>query len=230
MLMKKTFTLIAGILITSFLFAQPVEIKLKDFGAIPNDEKDDAPAILSAIKACKGKMHPKLIFEAGIYDIHGSRKDSHGNFDPSVSINDINNFVIEGNGAELRGHEYATMFHFVNCKNITVNNLTVDWDPLPYTQGKVVQVDTNYIDIEVVAPFVAKSGLHTEAILGYDPQKNRMARRFTDHYQLGFEKTTEVVSPGIMRLFIGRKDRFAGNAFCRKLCNCQASCVRLPVF
>ncbi|MBK7713621.1 MAG: right-handed parallel beta-helix repeat-containing protein [Bacteroidales bacterium] len=37
-----------------------------------------------------------------------------------------------------------------------------------------------------------------------------MARRITDHYQLGFEKTTEIVGPGVMRLFIGRKDRFAG--------------------
>jgi parallel beta-helix repeat protein len=210
LLMKKAITFITGILVTSFLFAQTTEIKLKDFGAIPNDEKDDAPAILSAVKACKGKVHSKLIFEAGVYDIYGSKKDSRGNFDPSMCINDINQFTIEGNGAELKGHDYATMFRFTNCRNIIVNNLTVDWDPLPYTQGKVVLVDTNYIDIEVVAPFVAKSGLHTEAILGYDPEKNRMARRFTDHYQLGFEKTTEVVRPGIMRLFTGRQDRFAG--------------------
>jgi polygalacturonase len=102
------------------------------------------------------------------------------------------------------------MFHFSNCSNLSIANLTVDWDPLPYTQGKVTGVDSNYIDIEVVAPFIAKEGLHTEAIIGYDPEKHRMARRFTDHYQLGFEKTTEVVGPGVMRLFIGRKDRFAG--------------------
>ena len=75
---------------------------------------------------------------------------------------------------------------------------------------KLQRVDSDYIDIEVIAPFIAKEGLHTEAIIGYDPEKRRMARRFTDHYQLGFEKTTEIVSPGVMRLFIGRKDRFAG--------------------
>jgi hypothetical protein len=62
----------------------------------------------------------------------------------------------------------------------------------------------------VVAPFIAKEGLHTEAILGYDIEKHRMMRSFTDHYQLGFKKTTEVISPGSMRLYIGKKDRFAG--------------------
>ncbi|MEO8766187.1 MAG: right-handed parallel beta-helix repeat-containing protein [Ginsengibacter sp.] len=208
--MKYILTFIAGVLLSLFLFAQTKEVKLKDFGAVPNDAKDDAPAILSAIKSCKGKIPVTLIFEPGVYDIFGSRKDIHGNFYPSLAIDNINNLTIEGNGAEVKGHDYATLFHFTGCKNITVRNITVDWDPLPYTQGKVVQVDADYVDVEVAAPFVAKAGLHTEAILGYDPEKNRMARRFTDHYQLGFEKTTEVAAPGIMRLFTGHQDRFAG--------------------
>ncbi len=208
--MKKIITLVACILIVSFLFAQATEVHVRDFGGIPGDEKDDAPAIISAIKACRGKAHPKLIFEAGVYNIYGNRKNIRGNFYPSVAINNVENLIIEGNGAELKGHDYATMFHFVRCRNSMVRNLAVDWDPLPYTQGKVIQADTNFIDMEVMPPFVAKAGLHTEAILGYDREKHRMARRFTDHYQLGYEKTTEVVRPGVMRVFIGRQDRFAG--------------------
>lgn len=185
-------------------------IKVKDFGAIPNDKKDDTRAILSAIEACKSKRNSKLVFEMGSYNIYGNKKDERGRFKPAIDIKNVNNLTIEGNDAELIGHDYSTMFHFTNCINVKINNLTVDWDPLPFTQGKVVQADSNFIDIEVVAPFVAKAGLHTEAILGYDMENHRMARRFTDHYQLGFEKTTEVVSPGLMRLFIGLQDRFAG--------------------
>ena len=37
-----------------------LEIKVKDFGAIPDDNKDDTPAILSAIAACKNKQNSKL--------------------------------------------------------------------------------------------------------------------------------------------------------------------------
>lgn len=186
------------------------EIRVADFGAIPNDTKDDTPSILSAIEACRNKKNFKLVFEPGSYDIFGSKKDKRGNWDPAIVINDISNLTIEGNGSEFIGHDYSSMFHFSNCSDLSISNLTIDWDPLPYTQGKVTGVDTNYIDIEVVAPFITKEGLHTEAILGYDPENHRMARRFTDHYQLGFKKTTEVISPGVMRLFIGRKDRFAG--------------------
>jgi parallel beta-helix repeat protein len=188
-----------------------VEIKVRDFGAVPDDKKDDTQAILSAINACKNKKNSKLVFEFGTYDIYGSQKDERANFEAAIEIKNISNLTIEGNGSEFIGHDYSTMFHFNGCRNISITNLTVDWDPLPYTQGKVVQVDTNYIDIEVAAPFIAKQGLHTEAILGYDMEKHRMARRYTDHYQLGFEKTTEVIRPGVMRLFIGHQDRFAGS-------------------
>lgn len=186
------------------------EIKVRDFGAIPDDNKDDTPAILSAIEACKSKKNSNLLFEPGSYDIYGSKKDKRGNFEPSIEIENLSHLTIDGKGAEFIGHDYSTLFHFTDCSNIMVTNLSVDWDPLPFTQGKVVYIDTNYVDIKVVAPFVAREGLHTEAILGYDLEKHRMARRFTDHYQLGFEKTTEVVDSGVMRLFIGRKDRFAG--------------------
>jgi polygalacturonase len=186
------------------------EIHVKDFGAIPNDGKDDTQAISMALEACNIKTSSKLIFDFGTYDIYGNQKDERGRFFPSLIIKNISNLMIEGNGSEFVGHDYSSMFHFSNCTNLSIANLTIDWDPLPYTQGKVTAVDSDYIDIEVLAPFVAKEGLHTEAVIGYEPGKRRMARRFTDHYQLGFEKTTEVVKPGVMRLFIGRKDRFAG--------------------
>ena len=187
------------------------EIKVREFGAIPGDGKDDAPSILKAIEAVKSKKKSQLIFDFGTYDIYGSQKDGRGNFTPSIDIKDITNLTIDGNGSELIGHNYSTMFHFTGCRNISIINLTVDWDPLPYTQGKVILVDSNYIDLEVLPPFIARAGLRTEAILGYDLEKHRMARRFTDHYQKGFGKTTEVIRPGVMRLFIGWQDRFAGS-------------------
>lgn len=208
----KLILLVSIILAISLLrcSTQAPEIKVSDFGATPNDNKDDTQAILLAMEACKEKKNPTLVFEFGSYDIHGMKKDTKGNFEPALNIKNINNLTIDGNGAELIGHDYSTLFQFTNCENITVTNLTVDWDPLPYTQGRVVHVDTAYIDMEVIPPFTAQAGLRTEAILGYDLEKRRMARRFTDHYQLGYEKTTEVIGAGVMRLFIGHQDRFAG--------------------
>ena len=132
------------------------EIKVADFGAKPNDNIDDTPSIISAIESCRNKKNSKLVFEPGIYDVFGSKKDKQGNWDPSIAISGINNMTIEGNGSEFVGHNYSSMFHFVNCNNIKILDLSVDWDPLPYTQGKVIRADTNYIDIEVIAPFIEK--------------------------------------------------------------------------
>ncbi len=185
-------------------------INVRDFGAVPGDGMDDTPSIQAAIEACKSNKKSRLVFESGTYDIYGSKKDAKGNYKPAIEAVAVENMSLEGRGSELTGHNDATLMAFTACNNITVSDLYVDWDPLPFTQGKVIGVDTCYLDIEVLPPFVARAGLRTEAILGYEPDKRRMARRFTDHYQLGFEKTTEVISQGVMRLFIGRNDRFAG--------------------
>jgi len=154
-----------------------LEIKVADFGAVPDDGKNDTPAILAAIEACRDKQNTRLVFASGTYDINGGSEDERGRRQPSFDIININNLTIEGNGSELIGHDYATMFSFTECNNLTINNLTVDWDPLPFTQGKVVEVKDDYVDIEVVAPFTAQAGRRTEALLGYDMELQRMARR-----------------------------------------------------
>ena len=187
-----------------------IEVKVADFGALPDDGQDDTRAILALLKNIKGKKNIIISFEMGSYDIYGLEKSERGNFKPSIEVLDMEGLTIDGRGAELTGHDLASMFHFVNCKNITLTNLTTDWNPLPYTQGKVVKVDTAFVDLEVVAPFTAQAGRRTEAILGYDMDNRRMARRFTDHYQKGYEKPSEIVKPGVMRIFISRQDRFAG--------------------
>jgi len=139
------------------------EIKVADFGAVPNDGKNDTPAIAAAIEACKDRKSTKLVFAPGRYDINAGPKPRRRRRQPSLKIENINNMTIEGNGAELIGCDYSTMFHFSQCRNIAINNLTVDWDPLPFTQGKVVAANSSYVDIEVVAPFTAQAGRRTEA-------------------------------------------------------------------
>lgn len=205
------FLVLSIIIISFYNCSNPViEIKVADFGALPNDGKNDELAILSAIDSYKGSQSAKLVFELGTYDIGGGKKNERGHSQPSLDIKNIKNMTIEGNGAELIGHDFSSMFNFMDCHNITIKNLTVDWNPVPFTQGKVLKVGDDYVDIEAVAPSIAQAGCRTEGLLGYDLEKRRMSRRNTDHYQSGFKKTTEIVRPGVMRLFIGREHRFSG--------------------
>lgn len=80
------------------------EIKVSDFGAIPDDGKDDAPGILSAINSADGITKTIPVFDKGRYDIYGSAMDDSGHFKPGIEILNKNELTIDGNGSELTGH------------------------------------------------------------------------------------------------------------------------------
>lgn len=118
-----------------------IDVKLSDFGAVPNDGKNDANAIIKALNFCKKVSltgtGTKLIFKKGIYDLFTNKNKSH-----LIELNNANNILIEGNGAEIIIHDPLKGFFSVfKSKNIIVKDLFIDYDPLPFTQGKVVAVD-----------------------------------------------------------------------------------------
>ena len=51
-----------------------------DFGAVPNDGKDDTKAVNAAIAACKGSQTRMLHFSGGTFDL------SHITFPPTISV------------------------------------------------------------------------------------------------------------------------------------------------
>lgn len=118
-----------------------VDVNLSDFGGFPNDGKDDAEAITKALEFCKKVgitgSATKLIFKKGKYDLFTNNNNSH-----LIELKNANNILIEGNGAEITIHDplrgFLTIF---KGNNIIVKDLFIDYDPLPFTQGKIVTVD-----------------------------------------------------------------------------------------
>lgn len=121
-----------------------VNINLKDFGAVPNDGKNDTPGIMKALNFCKklsvAGTGTKLIFEKGRYDLFSSEnapKKTH-----IIDLIDGKNLVIDGNGAEIIIHDpLKGFFKILKSENVIVKNLFIDYDPLPFTQGKITAVD-----------------------------------------------------------------------------------------
>ena len=117
------------------------EIKLTDFGAIPNDGKDDGPAFRKALEQCKklskNGVGIKLTFWKGKYDLfEGKNKFS------LIELKNAKNIIIDGNGSEIIIHDpLKGFFSIFKSENIIVKNLIIDYDPLPFTQGKIVGVD-----------------------------------------------------------------------------------------
>lgn len=132
-----------------------MDVKLVDYGAKPNDGKDDGESIKRALEMCKklalSGANVRLIFEKGTYDLFTNKNNSH-----LVELNNASNLVLEGNGAEIIIHDPLMGFLSIfKCNNIIVKNLFIDYDPLPFTQGKVVAVnlDSNSFDLKIDVGF-----------------------------------------------------------------------------
>jgi len=184
------------------------DVRVADFGARPDDGKDDTAAIRSAIEACRDKKGPRLVFAKGRYDLATPGKARARTYLPLKALTDL---TIDGGGAELVGHDLAAMFHFDKCRNVTIRNLTIDWSPLPFTGGQVIATGAKHFDLKVSPPHRAAADLGAEGVLGYDPKARRLARRGIDLYQMGFAKRTELVRPGVMRVFVRARPPAAGS-------------------
>lgn len=182
-----------------------IDIKLSDYGAIINDGKDDGKAISKAITMCKklaeSGVNVRLVFDEGTYDIFSNNNNTH-----LVQVNEANNIVIEGNGAEIIIHDPLMGFmEVVKSNNIIVKNLFIDYDPLPFTQGKVVAVDesNNSFDLKIDEGFpVLTHSMFQEASRVYgmlmDPE---IPGKLKDGAPNLFgTKKFEEVSPNVYRL------------------------------
>ena len=117
-------------------------LKVSDFGAIPNDGFNDYPAITATLDAARKASGPvQITFEPGVYHF-ASDTEKLTKKDGALPLFGLTNLVVEGNGAEIIINRPHMCFVYAQgCTNIIVRNFTVDYDPLPFTQGTIVRLD-----------------------------------------------------------------------------------------
>lgn len=114
----------------------------------PSD-KDMTMAVREAIENCTDK-DIKLVFEKGIYTFMPDyAKDkycfitNHENGFKKIifPMEGFNSVEIDANGSEFIFHGRVLPFLFEECSNVSMKNVTIDWD-IPFTfQGEVVAVN-----------------------------------------------------------------------------------------
>lgn len=91
--------------------------------------------IIAAAKAGqKSFVIPKGDYRFANANLQGSRK-------VFIALRDLRDIVIDGNGSTFWFEDAYQAIYMNGCRNVTLKNLTLDWDPLPYTQGTIVGVD-----------------------------------------------------------------------------------------
>ncbi|MHB9038723.1 MAG: glycosyl hydrolase family 28-related protein, partial [Armatimonadota bacterium] len=128
----------------------PTVINVSSYGAYPNDANDDTTAIQNAINAAAGSGRGvKIVFQSGEYKLSGL-----------LGLSSM------ARGIVLKGAPgSATTFTCTNrnagviginqcySPSITVEDITIDYNPLPFTQGTVNSVGANYIDLYIDAGY-----------------------------------------------------------------------------
>ncbi|MEI7817827.1 MAG: right-handed parallel beta-helix repeat-containing protein, partial [Desulfuromonadales bacterium] len=99
----------------------------------------DAAVIQSAIDAAIASAAPAdVVLENKTYHV-----------DQTIRIYRANDLTLNGNGAKLVMTKYVMSINVNDCARTRLTNMTFDYDPLPFTQGEVVKIDTQAMTYDV---------------------------------------------------------------------------------
>ncbi len=138
-------------------------VYVSDYGAIPNDGKDDSEAIMSAIKYAMDSNTPTVIFDSGVYDFS---KEAHNGLATTayININKAENITLSGatttdgdpatilmrENQLLPSEDLRRLLFVSNSVNVTVKNFIVDTSPYYYSAGRIADINGDTVTINVL--------------------------------------------------------------------------------
>lgn len=138
-----------------FLNAQDT-ISVVDFGLQPNTHINACAYVQKAINACKKNHNNKLIFfPKGRYDFYpeGGVENKidilQRNATIGFSLKKLKNVTFDGGGSEFIFHGKMQIAEIDSCTNVTLRNFSVDWDRPFISQGEIVGITDNYLDLKI---------------------------------------------------------------------------------
>lgn len=126
-------------------------VYVRDFHAVGDGKTDDGPALRAALKnVVDGPKPVALVFDADKTYRITSFEDTY-----ALQLTNTQQITLHGNGAELLLLPPNKVLRLSNSADINVCGLTVDYSPLPFTQGMVVSTDakTGTFDLEIEKGF-----------------------------------------------------------------------------
>ena len=233
--------LIAGICLASFLSPGTATareagvVDMAAFGA-KADGSDTTPSVRAALEKVRASSGGKLVFPPGRYDFWPERASEEYLF---VSNNDeglkriafpltgMKDVEIDGGGATFMFHGYTVPFLIEESKGITLRNFSVDFSRPFHSEGRVLAVTPDHVDLEFSDEFPHEirngvlvftdgskaSGPATTvtagetlypygSLLAFDPVKRETAFMAKDRYKVGEGIAAGKLAPNRVRLMI----------------------------
>ena len=107
-----------------------------------NAQNDFRPLVREALQ--KGER--RVVIPPGVYRLAPAAGQG-----VIWTLQGVRDTTIVADGVTLIGTKLTRALHLDHCRNVTLQGLTVDYDPLPFTQGSVVAVadDKSWIDVKI---------------------------------------------------------------------------------
>ena len=163
--MKRTFAIIASVLITASLCAKQI-YEASSFGVVPNTEADMASLVAQMLDKVKVEAAGKpvtITFAPGTYHFYPdgavhkeyyiSNHDQHKDRPVGIAIESFSNLTIDGQGADLIFHGRMLPISVVGTTKCTLRNLSVDFATPHIAQAEVLKNEAEGITFRV-APWV----------------------------------------------------------------------------
>jgi hypothetical protein len=91
--------------------------------------------VRETIREAAGQTPARVVFDTAEYRL------DPGAAVPFIELADVEDLTIDGNGSTIILTRPTCMVAAVRCRRVVVQGLTIDFDPLPYTAGRVLAVD-----------------------------------------------------------------------------------------
>ncbi|WP_045030341.1 right-handed parallel beta-helix repeat-containing protein [Draconibacterium sediminis] len=207
-------------------------IFLKDYGLYKTRKNNAIKHFYKALEDLKTDQPKVLVFSTGTYHFYPDDcktkvyyQANTLNAGPKVCafhFENIKNLVIDGRGSHLIFHQEMQPFTFDNCENITLKNVTIDWEQPFIAQAEVLRATDLYIDIALnprETPYHLEEGKiyfdvgngrtnEWEKTLEFDRNGRFIVPHTGDNPCLGEDweaYTAEATMPGIVRLHFNFK-------------------------
>lgn len=138
------------------------EIHAADFGAVPDDGRCDVDAVQKAFNALRQAPGTRLVFAKGVYNLLKTANDSLLG-QPIFKVDGLKNVQVDFGGALLLiGRSHSGLVWMTGCERVIFENLDVDYDPLPYTMGRVTAVypDRYCFDMAIMDGYLMPDDRH----------------------------------------------------------------------
>lgn len=118
--------------------SSPQRLCVTDFGAVGDGHNDDRDAIQQALSAAVAAgPGSRVVFDSGgVYRL-GPRDEAYG----ALLLEGAQDVTLCGQGATLLAHPTNRILALYDCRDILVRDFVLDFDPLPFTQAELLEVD-----------------------------------------------------------------------------------------